>query len=280
LKTFSGKLAAPLFAIQLTEPAPRPLPEQGEYLLTKFDFDHPLFSPYKGFSKEEIPEVKFYSHATVRETSAATVLARFSDNSPAVVEATTEKGRALLCTFSLAEDYSDLTAHPLMVVLLNRSVEYLVSEPLNQREQIFAGESVTRVLTTLSDKEFALVSPDDDTVRLSPSFQSGEIVFNLGRLEDPGIYRLLGEDHTIDLFAVNFPPEESELSSIPPAELAEKIAGCSLVILSEESDPAPLIAGARFGKELWKLFLFLAFFFLLLEMAVAASGRQPEAGSS
>ena len=280
LKSYSNKVTSPYFGIKLLKEPSQPQRQQGKYLLNKFDLDHPIFSPYSEFTKEELPQVEFFSHFQLLESATANVLARFSDNTPAVAEGKSGRGKALLYTFSFAEEYSDIIHHPLMVIMLNRSVEYLVSEPLSQREQLFAGEEVTRVVTALSQKQFALIDPRGDTLQLSPSLRSGDVLFNLGRLADPGIYRISGDGAVVDLFAVNFPPEESVLDYLAAADLAEQIAGTRLIILEENADPALVIAGARFGKELWKLFLLAAFVFLLLEMAVAAGGKRGEAGQS
>ncbi len=280
LKTFSAQISSPIFGLQMVEPPPAPNPDKGKYLLSKLDLDHPIFSPYREFAKEGLPQVEFYSHFKVLESPNATVLARFSDNTPAVLEGSVGKGRAILYTFSPDNAYTDLSAHPLMVVMLNRTVEYLVSEPLNQRELLFAGDDVTRTLTALTEKRFALVTPQGDTSQLSPSMQAGDVIFNLGRLQEPGIYRILGDDKPVDLFAVNFPPEESTLEYLPVEKLTEKIPGARLIPLEENADAATVIASARFGKELWKPFVFLGFIFLLLEMAVAKSGKQPKAESS
>jgi hypothetical protein len=58
------------------------------------------------------------------------------------------------------------------------------------------------------------------------------------------------------------------------------VSGASYIPIEEESDPAVVIAGARFGKELWKVFLLISLLFLLLEMAIAGTGKQSEAEAS
>lgn len=98
---FADEVAKPIFGLSVME-APK-LPEQaaGKYLLNRFELDHPLFSPYKGISADKMPQAEFLGHFTTRESAATTVLARFSDNSPAIIEANVGRGKALLYTFSL-----------------------------------------------------------------------------------------------------------------------------------------------------------------------------------
>jgi hypothetical protein len=199
---------------------------------------------------------------------------------PAVLEGSVGKGKALLYTFSLDNRFSDLVNRPFMVILLNRSIEYLVSEPLNQRENIVSGTEVTRELSAQNARQFALVTPANDTTQLSPAFRTGAVVFNLGRLQNPGIYKIIGVGTPIDVFAVNFPPEESETAYSDPATVGKKVAGAKVIVLDYSANPTSLITSARFGTELWKLFLLIGFIFLMFEMAVAYGGKQTEVVST
>jgi hypothetical protein len=280
LRDFSDKIASPIFRLQVTEAPPAPTPQAGKYLLNKFDFDHPLFSPYKQFTADKLPQAEFLGHFRTAEEASTRVLARFSDNMPAVLEGTVGKGKALLYTFSLDSRFSDLVNRPFMVILLNRSIEYLVSEPLNQRENIVSGMEVTRELSAQNARQFILVTPANDTTQLSPAFRTGAVVFNLGRLQNPGIYKIIGDGAPIDVFAVNFPPEESETAYSEPATVGKKVAGAKVIVLDYGANPTSLITSARFGTELWKLFLLIGFIFLMIEMAIAYGGKQTEVVST
>jgi hypothetical protein len=280
LREFSDKVSSPLFHLQVVEAPPPPTPQTGKYLLNRFDFDHPLFSPYKQFTADKLPQAEFLGHFRTVEEPSTRVLARFSDNLPAVLEGSIGKGKALLYTFSLDSRYSDLTNRPFMVILLNRSVEYLVSEPLNQRESIVSGTEVTRELGASNARQFVLVSPGNDTTQLSPAFRTGAVVLNLGRLQHPGIYKIIGDAATVDVFAVNFPDEESETTYGNPADVGKKIVGAKVIVLDYNVDPKPSITSARFGTELWKLFLLVGFLLLMIEMAVAYGGGRAEVAPS
>jgi hypothetical protein len=280
MRDFSDKITSPMFRLQVAEAPPTPTPQAGKYLLNKFDFDHPLFSPYKQFTADKLPQAEFLGHFRTSEEASTRVLARFSDNMPAVLEGSIGKGKALLYTFSLDNRYSDLVNRPFMVILLNRSIEYLVSEPLNQRENIVSGTEVTRELSAQNARQFVLITPMNDTTQLSPAFRTGAVVFNLGRLQNPGIYKIIGDGTPIDVFAVNFPPEESETGYSDPAAVGKKVAGAKVIVLDYGANPRSLITSARFGTELWKLFLLIGFIFLMIEMAVAYGGKQTEVVST
>ena len=272
LKSFSTKVSEPIFGISLVEAPPQPAPELGSFLLDNFDLDHPIFSPYKEFPGDKRPQVEFFSHFKLLEGATSNILARFSDRTPALIEARADQGRAVLFAFSLDESSSDLALQPLLVVLLNRTIEYLVSEPLRQREELYAGADITRVLPAVTQRQFALVNPAGDTLQLSPNQQAHEAVFQLGNLYETGIYRILGGTTVVDMFALNFPVAEAVPQYLDPGDLEDRIAVERFVLLPENSDPQEAIATARFGKELWKLFLLAGFILMLLEMAIAAGG--------
>ena len=273
---FSEKISTPLFGLQALEAPPLAGSATGKYLLNNFDFAHPLFSPYRLFPPDKLPQAEFVGHYKVKESAKSTVLARYSDNAPAVLEAGIGKGKALLFTFSLSEAYSDIAFRPLMVIMLNRSVEYLVSEPLNQREDLVAGSEITRELGPQDARQFVLVAPKGDTTNVSAAIRAGAVVFDLGRLQQTGVYRIVGDGKTVDAFAVNFPGSESAPQYANAETVGEKVAGTKVIVLDYDSNPAESIAAARFGTELWKLFLLFGFIFLLVEMAVAYSARTGE----
>lgn len=272
---FSNEVTETFFGLEILE-APPVAAAGGNYLLNNFDYAHPLFSPYRGFTADKRPQAEFTGHYKTRESARSTVLARFSDNAPAVLEANVGKGKALLYTFSFDEGYSDLVFRPLSVIMLNRSIEYLVSEPLNQRENLIAGTDITRELGPQTARQYQLVAPAGDTLQISAAVRAGAVVFSLGRLQHTGVYRILGDGQVVDAFAVNFPPAESLPEYSEPETVGAKVAGTKAVVLDYDGSPAEAISAARFGTELWKLFLLFGFFFLLAEMAVAYSVRQPE----
>ncbi len=272
---FSEKLSEPFFGLQILETPPLAA-TGGKYLLDNLDFAHPLFSPYKSMPKDKLPQAEFDGHFKLRESARSTIVARFSDHSPAVLEAGVGKGKAMLFTFSMNEQLSDIVFRPLSVIMLNRAVEYLVSEPLNQRERLSAGSEITRELGPQTARAFALVTPRGDTTQIDASLRAGAVVFNLGALQQTGIYRLVGDNNVIDMFAVNFPIAESSPGFTDSETVGKRIIGARVVVLPYDSDPAGAISSARFGTELWKLFLLLGFLFLLAEMAVAYTARQPE----
>ena len=75
---------------------------------------------------------------------------------------------------------------------------------------------------------------------------------------------------------MNFPTAESVPEYSEPESVGAKVAGTKVIVLDYDGSPTEAISAARFGTELWKLFLLFGFIFLLVEMAVAYSARQPE----
>ncbi len=82
------------------------------------------------------------------------------------------------------------------------------------------------------------------------------------------------------MFAVNFPSEESEPLYNEPEAVGSKVTGATTIVLDYAADPAAVIKSARYGTELWKLFLLIGFVLLMVEMAVAYGGKQSEGAAT
>ena len=110
--------------------------------ITDVKFDHPIFEVFRESGRLAAARVFGYFRSEPRPN--ATVLARYEDGSPALIEANAGKGRVLLFTSSLGPSWNDLPLTPLYLPFVHQMVRY-------------AGKSRGRIL-----------------VRFGPNFQSGE----------------------------------------------------------------------------------------------------------
>ncbi len=95
---------------------------------------------------------------------------------------------------------------------------------------------------------------------------------------EAGFYTFLAGDSTVSVVALNPPSEESVLETLGARELADAIGpGAERVDRPEAWSRA--VFRARQGPELWRSLLVLAIALLLLESAMATSGRREARGS-
>ena len=90
--------------------------------ITNVKFDHPIFEVFQESGRLAAAHVIGYFRS--EPTTTATVLARFEDGSPALVESRSGKGRVLLFTSSLGPSWNDLPLTPLYLPFIHQMVRY------------------------------------------------------------------------------------------------------------------------------------------------------------
>ena len=90
--------------------------------ITEVKFDHPIFEVFQESGRLASANVVGYFRSEPRQN--ASVLARFEDGSPALLEARTGKGRVLMFTSSLGPSWNDLPLTPLYLPFIHQMVRY------------------------------------------------------------------------------------------------------------------------------------------------------------
>ena len=94
-------------------PEPRPVPDAGPLTLAASDVRHPIFRPFGAFAAN-LGQVRFGRIWKVDESGWETA-ARFADGSPALLERTEGKGRALLFASDLDRGWNEFPLHAAFV---------------------------------------------------------------------------------------------------------------------------------------------------------------------
>ena len=279
---YARETAGKLFGFSLRDPLTPTKNLGGFFSFEKIDLEHPIFQVYRDVERGDAPAIKFSSIFELPESSKDTkTLIRFNLGTPALVEKSLGKGKLLLLAAPVDETQGDLVIHPFFVPMINRSVEYLASDLTRLDENVLVGSEVFRELPAdLAGKEIEVVDPQMKRRTLHPSFQTDKLVLNISDIPLPGIYsiRVLGssgdQPETVDRFAVNIDPRDSDPRRIDSSNLDQKLEGISFVYLEPQDDLEKSILQSRYGKELWKTFLWVAFGLVALEMILARSRRR------
>jgi hypothetical protein len=102
------------------------------------------------------------------------------------------------------------------------------------------------------------------------------------KIEDtslPGIYSILSkpsasEEEVVDRFAVNINTRDSDPDKIERNVMERKLEGLSFFYVSPQDDLEKSILQSRYGKELWKTFLWIALGLLAVEMYLSRSRKK------
>ena len=259
------------------EAAPRTFTRAGYYSLQSVDTDHPIFSVFD-FEKNKPPQVKFFALPKLHVTGDVRKLMVFTGNRPALVEARRDRGKVITFTGPMSPEYTDLPGHSFFVPFISRLAEYLASDLSTFDLHLYAGESISRSLSSSGPLNYPvdLVAPDSSRYSLPPEEDKGTLVLRVKPTDLPGIYHVNYLGHEIDRFAVNISPGEGNLAEADVDQYSVAVGADKLDILETEEPLKTAIAGFRFGRELWQVFLWLAVLFVILEMLLARGTKAEE----
>jgi aerotolerance regulator-like protein/VWA domain-containing protein/putative glutamine amidotransferase len=150
--------------------------------ITNVKFDHPIFEVFQQSGRLAAANVVGYFRSEPRAN--ATVLARFEDGSPALVESTAGKGRVLLFTSSLGPSWNDLPLTPLYLPFIHQMVRYAGT----REESSWYGLGQT--FTVKKDGEGAppaVDTPSGTRLTEGRATPDGELLITA---REPGFYRL------------------------------------------------------------------------------------------
>jgi hypothetical protein len=190
-------------------------------MLGQIAFDHPLFAPMAGPHFNDFTQIHFWKYRKLigDRLGDATIVARFENGDPALVESRMGKGRVYVLATGWQPSDSQLARSWKFVLLVAALVEgrnagrpdrvyYVVNERVPLDEVSHAAG--TRMIT----------KPDGEKVSLPPEARDF-------RGDDrPGLYSIDTADGPQG-FAVNLDPAESRTSALPVESLEQ--LGCRLV---------------------------------------------------
>ncbi|RLD81064.1 MAG: hypothetical protein DRJ15_05435 [Bacteroidetes bacterium] len=243
-------------------------------MITELNARHELF--FGVF--EEIPEnldlPEVNGHYPFRQSGVnyLETIMHLQNGDPYLLLSNHGKGKVYLLTAPLGDDYGNLVRHAIWVPIIYRMA--MLSRP---HDNIYYVMGEDRVIGTGLDM---IPAENQMIVRLSgseyefiPAFHSsGEeielLVFD--RIAHAGHYKLSVSGETIAGFSFNYNRMESDPSIYPYEELIEILAdlgyGNILLVDSATEHVSSTISELSQGKDLWKTFIWLALFFILLEI--------------
>ncbi len=251
--------------VQFGQPISWQVPQQ----VSQFEETHPIFEifPENVLSGQYGPQ--FYQGTTVTPAPDATIIARFGDETPFLIERRQGKSHILFfnCSLQQQPNSSELLVNPYFLPLLQHSILYVMHS--DTQKNINVGEAYTASYPHNSGGQAwikRLESPDEDAMIAVPIDEDGEIRFESIGL--PGIYQVdvKAQDRLFrDFFAVNISSAEADLSSISLQRASERInaqTGSTNEVGELDTEALDI---KRHGREIWGELLVLAVCLLLLE---------------
>src|SRR6185437_7687105 len=184
--------------------------------ITEVKFDHPIFEVFQESGRLASANVIGYFRSEPRQN--ASVLARFEDGSPALVEARTGKGRVLLFTSSLGPSWNDLPLTPLYLPFIHQMVRYAGTREQNAWSRL--GQTFT-VGKRQEQAPPAIDTPGGARLSESRSTPDGDLLVTA---REPGFYRLRYSSQP-DFAAVNIDGAEGDFTKLNFGEFVAGVTG-------------------------------------------------------
>ena len=247
--------------------------------ITEVNWEHPIFWIFQDLHKAAIASTQFYSYWRLSPKSDATVLARFSEGDPALVEKSVGKGKVLVFASSLDPIWTDFPLRSAYVPFWYRTAQYAA-----QWQSTPAALQINRVLPVAeslgetspgSTGSWNLIDPRGQRV-LGLNQEHPDYV----QLKIPGHYEIRSNKRT-DWVAVNSPPEESDLSQVTMEEFQAVFVPREARV--EETSLEASVQERDRQQSLWWLLLIAACLVFMVEWLVAnrvgsAGNLKQEAG--
>ena len=239
------------------------------------DYSHPIFELFSGPRSGDVTSARFFRYRPLEVLESATVLARFDDGSPALVERVVGDGRVAFWASTLDSFWNDLALKPVYLPLVHQLAGHLATytptPPWFPAGQVLnlAEQRSLLAETGLTDVDLVAVSPSGARIPVSQAERAGFLT-----LAEQGFYEIRDATTTEDsplTLAANVDLSEADLSTIDPEELASSVTGRTSNRAAGESGPVREFTSEDLERRqsVWWYLLILAFGLFVAETVVS-----------
>jgi len=238
--------------------------------LVPTDWEHGVFSVLKDIRDVAFDTSRFNRIMICecdRQDASVSVLARFSNGFPALVERKYGAGTVLFFASTCDRDWTNFPLRPIYLPVVHQMVRYIANRQ-QRLKSYFVGEPVRYLFPPTEKKvEVSVTDPAGRAFEADVEPSGEAIAATFSETLIPGIYSAdirASSSREDEHFAVNVDISESDLVRVPAARL-KKMLGPEISVIDGNSDLTVAIWRMRTGVKLWDYFLYLALLALLAE---------------
>jgi hypothetical protein len=274
VKTLLNKLQLP----PVVSESGKPGSGQSVASFDKVDYEHPIFSGlFEKDAKKQIESPAIYFYFKMFTQGKGKNIISLSDNSSFLSEYKTGKGKVLFMSASPTLDWTSLPLKGIFVPLIYKSIYYLAYKDQQILIHI-AGDNVDINIQKSLLSQIKILKPGKREEYITIDNQSGLNYISYNKTDETGIYKVYSGQNLLDEFSVNHNPLESNTARLSDSEIDEYFKKINFkgkyVNLKPDENYSAKIQQARFGSELWRLFLIIAFILAVIEMLIARSSKK------
>jgi len=228
--------------------------------ITDVKFDHPIFEVFQQSGR--LASARVIGYFRSQPKANVTVLARFEDGSPALIESRSGKGRVLLFTSSLGPTWNDLALTPLYLPFVHQMVNYAGAK------ETTPWHALGQTLTVEKRKQSAVPAVDrPGGTRLTEGRTTSDGDLLIAATE-PGFYRLR-YDTGADFAAVNIDGAEGDFAKLNFQEFVASVTGGAGNAYSNEASRNLSGEEVEGKQRVWWSLLLIALLLLITESIIA-----------
>lgn len=178
--------------------------------ISEIKIDHPVFEVFRDSGRLGMWRVLGYHRSEPKENSS--VLARFEEGSPALVEASYGAGKVLLFASTLDTGWTDLPLTPLYLPLVRQMVRYLSEQEASAWHTLGQTFTVPKASATGTGGGVppAVDTPSEQRLTERVQTATGDLLITA---REPGFYRLRYPER-VEFAAVDLDGKESDLAKL------------------------------------------------------------------
>ncbi len=240
------------------------------------DFNHPVFQNiFLRNEKKQIASPDIYHHFKLNNSEGRNII-KLADGSVVLSEYKIGTGKVLLFGVAPVLSWSSFPLKSIFVPILNKSAYYLSFAEKNV-QKYFAGDEIVVNISGASVPQLNVLRPDK-TEDIIINDGAAKSFIKYSKTSFAGIYKFYNAKEPLAFIAVNVKPDESITEYSNTNEFLDYLNKISFagkfVEINKDEDITRIVMQARFGTELWKIFLLLALLLALVEMFVAKSVKK------
>ncbi len=185
----------------------------------------------------------------------------------AALDPAAPRGEVAALMMGIDPSWSDLPRSGFIVPLMHRLVERL-SRTNSRPVAAMVGEDLVAGLGDAPAERVEVELPSGRTLTTELRL-TGASTAVVERVGEPGIYRFHAGGRTVALGAVNVDPRESDLEPADWTEIEEYLSPLPCTFIEPDARLEEEVLQARYGRELWRAFLYVALALLGVEMYLA-----------
>lgn len=243
----------------------------------KIDFNHPIFlNLFKKDEKKNIesPSINYFLKYSTQ--GKGTSIIQLTDGSSFLREFRVGNGKIFLFNISFDVGWSNFPLKSIFAPLLIKSAFYL-SQKENLNKNIIAGENFIIDLNKIQSAQIRIVRPDSTTDFLNLDLANQQYS-EYKNTNLSGFYKVYSGNELIDNIAVNHDKSESNPVYADKNDFEKYLEQLNfkgkLISIDKNQNPLEAINQARFGSELWRIFLLIAIILAVIEMTIARNVKK------